>query len=118
MDGSKSKRRRTNSGSGSVSGDDVTDAEVEEFYAILRRIFLANNSESKSKSLSLRPVQSPPATWSPSFAPEDFKLQVQVRKDKDERQRPVPVAVAVRRLLDLNADPEPDDSEVSAPTSG
>ncbi|KAJ3700802.1 hypothetical protein LUZ61_004507 [Rhynchospora tenuis] len=106
MDGSK--RRRTN------SGDDVTDAEVEEFYAILRRIFLASKSR--------RPVQSPPATWNPSFAPEDF----QVRKD----ERPVAVgpqrdatevqrgdgAPAVRRLLDLNEDPEPD--EVSGPTSG
>lgn len=113
MDGSK--RRRIG------SGNEVTDAEVEEFYAILRRIH--------SASKLCRQTQSPPATWNPSFAPEDFE----VRKDERDPGRKDGAAAlrsqqdamevqsgdrapAVRRPLDLNADPEPE--SVVGPTTG
>lgn len=109
-----SKRRRIG------PGDDVTDAEVDEFYAILRRIRLS--------AKPCRPVQSPPTTWNPSFALEDFE----VRKDERDTKRKEDAAVrshpdamevqsgdrapAVRRPLDLNEEPEPE--AVMGPITG
>lgn len=104
MDGTK--RRRIG------PGDDVTDAEVDEFYAILRRIRLSAKPR--------RPVQSPPPTWNPSFALEDFEVRKEERGTSRKEDAPVRShpdatevqsgdrAPAVRRPLDLNEDPEPD----------
>jgi hypothetical protein len=94
MDGSSSKRRRTGLG----SAKEVTDAEVEEFYAILRRIRMAPKLSCATNS--------PPAAWSSSFAHEDFQAP---KDDASEVQSGHPAPpVPERRPLDLNADPEPE----------
>ncbi|KAL3510800.1 hypothetical protein ACH5RR_030201 [Cinchona calisaya] len=81
-----------------VDGGDDDDGEVEEFFAILRRIhkavkyFEKGNGGSKMKSTTATP-------WRPNFVREDFEVVngVKSRESFEEYVR-----------LDLNADPDPD----------
>lgn len=83
-------------------GDD--DGEVEEFFAILRRIHVAvkyferGNGGSKRK-LTAAAAAAAAAPWSPNFEREDFEV-VNVVKTQESVEENVG--------LDLNADPDPD----------
>ncbi|XP_020080310.1 protein NEGATIVE REGULATOR OF RESISTANCE-like [Ananas comosus] len=115
MESAKRKRGED----GAVSGRrEVTDAEVEEFYAILGRI--------RDASRRLPTAPSPDAVrsgavgggarWSPAFAWEDFAV-------RDDATSPLKITAAAAasgagesaepRRIDLNADPEP---EVGTPS--
>ncbi|KAF7020580.1 hypothetical protein CFC21_033660 [Triticum aestivum] len=106
-----------------VSVDDVSDAEVEEFYAILRRMRDASRRlvSGGVAAATARAAPAPRApAWCPSFSWEDFAppaptpppapSQQEQLLPADERvaenasppRRPVP------RGLDLNAEPEPE----------
>uniref|UniRef100_A0A0E0JDN3 Uncharacterized protein n=1 Tax=Oryza punctata TaxID=4537 RepID=A0A0E0JDN3_ORYPU len=64
--------------------DDVSDAEVEEFYAILRRMRDATRRLGAGAGAGARPPPPRAPAWRPSFSWEDFadappKLQQPVR---------------------------------------
>ncbi|KAM3346204.1 hypothetical protein ACQJBY_020636 [Aegilops geniculata] len=120
------KRKRSSPAAAAAPGpvgvDDVSDAEVEEFYAILRRMRDASRRlvSGGVAAATARAAPAPRApAWCPSFSWEDFAppaptppppSQQQQREPADERvaenasppRRPVP------RGLDLNAEPEPE----------
>ncbi|KAL3501705.1 hypothetical protein ACH5RR_036154 [Cinchona calisaya] len=83
---------------GDGDGDGDGDREVEEFYAILRRIHVAvkyfekGNGGKKTNVVAAKP-------WSPYFEREDFEV---VNGDKNQE------TVVGNVGLDLNADPDPD----------
>ncbi|KAL2484394.1 Uncharacterized protein Adt_15330 [Abeliophyllum distichum] len=78
-----------------VPGDD----EVEEFFAILRRIQVAIKYFEKRKGEIDRELT--PAAWSPSFKLEDFKELNGVKKEKQSVDENHNQNVG----LDLNSDP-------------
>ncbi|XP_027156766.1 protein NIM1-INTERACTING 2 [Coffea eugenioides] len=82
-------------------GDD--DGEVEEFYAILRRIQVAVKYFEKSNGGSKKNSTAAVA-WSPNFEREDFEVVNGV--NSQER-------VEDNVGLDLNADPDPDNVSVT-----
>ena len=105
-----------------VAVDEASDAEVEEFYAILRRI---RDASRRLCGAGARPAAPRTPAWRPSFSWEDFAAPpapapapeapapAQPRPDE-----PVPVpapagteratAPSPRASLDLNAEPEPE----------
>lgn len=111
-----------------VAVDEASDAEVEEFYAILRRI---RDASRRLCGAGARPAPRAPA-WRPSFSWEDFaapapappapapKTTALVQAPPQPRpDEPVPVpspagterataAPSPRAGLDLNAEPEPE----------
>ena len=105
-----------------AAADEASDAEVEEFYAILRRM---RDASRRICGAGARPAPRVPA-WRPSFCWEDFAdpPPAQVRPEEE----PVPAAAAERSAppppppqpqlpagLDLNAEPEPE--ALSAPAT-
>ncbi|GJN05927.1 hypothetical protein PR202_ga23604 [Eleusine coracana subsp. coracana] len=91
--------------------EEVSDAEVEEFYAILRRM---RDASRRLCGAGARPPARAPA-WRPSFSWEDFAPapatppprpaaaeSVAARDDADATTPPP------RAGLDLNVEPEPD----------
>ncbi|XP_006344126.1 uncharacterized protein [Solanum tuberosum] len=80
----------------------VEDEEVEEFYAILRRIRVAvkyfekGNAEGGGAGRNLTAAK----PWSPNFRQEDFKRAVDGVKERE--------SVEDNAGLDLNADPVTD----------
>ncbi|KAK1660702.1 hypothetical protein QYE76_048861 [Lolium multiflorum] len=111
------KRKRAASGTDIAAVEEVSDAEVEEFYAILRRMRDATRRfvSRGGAGAAAGPVRAP--AWRPSFSWEDFappaappSQQQQPRPPADERvaengtqpRRPAGV------FLDLNAEPEPE----------
>ncbi|TKW13237.1 hypothetical protein SEVIR_5G086950v4 [Setaria viridis] len=95
--------------------DEASDAEVEEFYAILRRM---RDASRRICGAGARPAPRAPA-WRPSFCWEDFAdppppttPPAQARPEDEpvtaaaaERSAPPPQP---RAGLDLNAEPEPE----------
>jgi hypothetical protein len=118
------KRKRTATDTtGDVSSpaaaDEVSDAEVEEFYAILRR--MRDASRRLCGVAGARPPARAPA-WRPSFSWEDFapappSAPGPARTDDDERGPSQDDDGAPPRTgIDLNVEPEPDTpSPASAP---
>lgn len=100
-----------------VAVEEASDAEVEEFYAILRRM---RDASRRLCGAGARPAPRAPA-WRPSFSWEDFATPptppaapAQPRPDEPE---PEPEAVPAGEIaapppraagLDLNAEPEPE----------
>ncbi|CAL4964994.1 unnamed protein product [Urochloa decumbens] len=90
--------------------DDASDAEVEEFYAILRRM---RDASRRLCGAGARPTPRAPA-WRPSFCWEDFATPPPpptptppaqaTRPDAEPAAAPPPP----RAGLDLNAEPEPE----------
>ncbi|KAF8780014.1 hypothetical protein HU200_001977 [Digitaria exilis] len=93
--------------------EEASDAEVEEFYAILRRI---RDASRRICGAGARPAPRAPA-WRPSFCWEDFATPpppplppattppAQARPDEPAASPPPPQP---RACLDLNAEPEPE----------
>ncbi|XP_062183324.1 protein NEGATIVE REGULATOR OF RESISTANCE-like [Phragmites australis] len=109
MDATTAKRKRPatditgeDSAPAAVTVDEVSDAEVEEFYAILRRM---RDASRRLCGAGARPSLRAPA-WRPSFSWEDF-APAPAPPRPDERV-PENGAAARRAGLDLNAEPEPD----------
>lgn len=134
------KRKRAADGVGNdrptrsraVEGDRaVTDEEVEEFFAILRRMrdvsrcFAADidggvvGRPREEADGSMRVA----VRWSPTFAREDFAGPGSGNDDGGKGRPEAEEAVAVERVtentaprcLDLNEEPEPEDLVVSSP---
>ena len=87
---------------------EASDAEVEEFYAILRRM---RDASRRICGAGARPAPRAPA-WRPTFCWEDFatpappaRPPAQARPDEPGAAPPAP---APRAGLDLNAEPEPE----------
>ncbi|KAF7027199.1 hypothetical protein CFC21_039264 [Triticum aestivum] len=116
------KRKRSSPAPAPVGVDDVSDAEVEEFYAILRRMRDASRRlvSGGVAAATARAAPAPRApAWCPSFSWEDFAppappppppSQQQQREPADERvaENGTPPRRPVLRGLDLNAEPEPE----------
>lgn len=97
--------------------DEVSDAEVEEFYAILRRMRDASRRLCSGAGAGARPPPRAP-TWRPSFSWEDFASAPPApapAPPPDERV--AENATPPRPGLDLNAEPEPDAPGVPAPAT-
>nr|CAD1822795.1 unnamed protein product [Ananas comosus var. bracteatus] len=118
MESAKRKRGED----GAVSGRrEVTDAEVEEFYAILGRIRDASRrlSTAPSPDAVRSGAVGGGARWSPAFAWEDFAVRddatspLKITRRRRRRRRLRGGESAEPRRIDLNADPEP---EVGTPS--
>ncbi|XP_073003710.1 protein NEGATIVE REGULATOR OF RESISTANCE-like [Typha latifolia] len=131
MDSSSSKRKRRADGSSDErrlpakprgewdASNEVTDAEVEEFYAILRRMRDASRCLANGDNASPAPAAAPAdgakgvGRWSPAFALEDFVTDAV--KDDDVRPKQAAAVKPAPRRIDLNADPEPEGMAVASP---
>ncbi|CAM0879100.1 unnamed protein product [Alopecurus aequalis] len=114
------KRKRTaRADLAATAVEEVSDAEVEEFYAILRRMRDATRrfvSAGAGAGAGTRAGPARAPAWCPSFSLEDFALHAAAATaaPPQQQQRP-PVAESAtppRRpagvSLDLNAEPEPE----------
>ncbi|KAL5221169.1 hypothetical protein ABZP36_025882 [Zizania latifolia] len=103
MDATTAKRKRP--AASDIPADEVSDAEVEEFYAILRRM----RDATRRLCSGARPPPRSPA-WKPSFSWEDFAdpqlARPPPRPWPDERV--AENATPPRPGLDLNVEPPPD----------
>ncbi|KAF7034501.1 hypothetical protein CFC21_045505 [Triticum aestivum] len=115
--GTAKRKRSSAEAPAPVGVDDVSDTEVEEFYAILRRMRDASRrlvSGGVAAARARAPAPRTPA-WCPSFSWEDFAppappppppsqqpADERVAENASPPRRPVP------RGLDLNAEPEPE----------
>ncbi|RRT41276.1 hypothetical protein B296_00038589 [Ensete ventricosum] len=135
MDSSSKRKRRSGddeprtSKPRAASGDDpqVTDDEVEEFFAILGRMRDASRSvatagggarsDARPRPLSPPPPPPPPAgpRWSPEFALEDFQGNGLARDGGAADKVAEESSGKPSRCLDLNADPEPEGLAVASP---
>ncbi|CAM0906592.1 unnamed protein product [Alopecurus aequalis] len=113
MDAPTAKRKRT-------AAEEVSDAEVEEFYAILRRMRDASRRLAVAEGAGAGaqvPARAP--AWCPSFSWEDFAPPAPAlpRPPMDERiagnATPPRRPAGVR--LDLNAEPEPEAPATPSP---
>eukprot|EP00262_Sarcandra_glabra_P001505 TRINITY_DN1162_c0_g3_i1.p1 TRINITY_DN1162_c0_g3~~TRINITY_DN1162_c0_g3_i1.p1 ORF type:complete len:127 (-),score=14.41 TRINITY_DN1162_c0_g3_i1:87-467(-) len=93
--------------------DEATEGEIEEFFAILRRIHAANKYFGNGKSNG-GGVTEKVRTWRPSFEWEDFEEDNSVKAD-GERVPLMGKSKAVLRGLDLNAKPEPEPEQEFEP---
>ncbi|URE13936.1 hypothetical protein MUK42_23634 [Musa troglodytarum] len=135
MDSSSKRKRRSGddeprpSKPRAASGDDpqATDDEVEEFFAILRRMRDASRSiatatagggaRSDARPQPPPPPLPPPAgpRWSPEFALEDFQGDGLARDGGAADTVAEDSAAKPSRCLDLNADPEPEGLAAASP---
>ncbi|CAM0879101.1 unnamed protein product [Alopecurus aequalis] len=111
------RKRTTGADLVATAVEEVSDAEVEEFYAILRRMrdatrrFVSGGAGAGAGARA-GPARAP--AWCPSFSMEDFAPpavpataappQQQQRPPVAENTPPRPASVS----LDLNAEPEPE----------
>jgi hypothetical protein len=115
MDTSNAKRKRTDAGADMPQAvEEVSDAEVEEFYAILRRMRDASRRFGGGRA---GPARAP--AWRPSFSWEDFappsappttapsQQQRPAVEERNAENATLPRRPAVVGL-DLNAEPEPE----------
>ncbi|XP_047053185.1 protein NEGATIVE REGULATOR OF RESISTANCE-like [Lolium rigidum] len=120
----KRKRPAADIAAATAAVEEVSDAEVEEFYAILRRMRDAtrrfvSRGGGGAAGAAAGPVRAP--AWRPSFSWEDFAPAAPPAAPPSQQQQPPrpPVDERVaengtppRRpagvFLDLNAEPEPE----------
>ena len=99
------KRKQPEDGNINVTTEkEVTEEEVEEFFAILRRIHVAVKYFENSNGPGMAAKR-----WKPSFEREDFQVEandVKIGKKKKEE------GVEENKGLDLNVGPETEDSSV------
>ncbi|KAB1221050.1 hypothetical protein CJ030_MR3G018965 [Morella rubra] len=95
----KEKRLKPEDGKGGESGKTVSDSEVEEFFAILRRIHVAVKYFEKRNG-GRRELRAKDQ-WNPVFRAEDFQEETGVTEDGEKTEG----CVAGRLGLDLNLDP-------------
>ncbi|KAE8770837.1 NRR-like protein [Hordeum vulgare] len=112
------KRKRSSAADATLAtvtvDDDVSDAEVEEFYAILRRM---RDASRRLVSGAREPAPRAPA-WCPSFSWEDFAPPAPPPPPPQQQKQLLPAGERVAenatpprlpvRGLDLNAEPEPE----------
>ncbi|XP_062192294.1 protein NEGATIVE REGULATOR OF RESISTANCE-like [Phragmites australis] len=121
MDATTTKRKRPaadipSDATAAAAVDEVSDAEVEEFYAILRRM---RDASRRLCGAGARPPPRAPA-WRPSFSWEDFAPAPapEPAQPRPDERVVAENAAAPRAGLDLNAEPEPDTlSEPATPRS-
>ena len=109
MDGPIAKRKRT-------AVEEVSDAEVEEFYAILRRMRDASRRHVPGVAGAGEGARVSPRApaWCPSFSWEDFAPPAPetplppVDERVVENATPSPPRRPAGVSLDLNAEPEPE----------
>ncbi|XP_047083822.1 protein NEGATIVE REGULATOR OF RESISTANCE-like [Lolium rigidum] len=118
------KRKRPAAAAATV--DEVSDADVEEFCAILRRHHRMRDAYRRPVSGARAGAQAPthvPAPWRPSFSMADFaqpaptpaavpalrQQQLPVAGNATPPRRPASIA------LDLNAEPEPQEPPTPRP---
>ncbi|KAJ0962731.1 hypothetical protein J5N97_027853 [Dioscorea zingiberensis] len=101
---------------------DVTDDEVDEFFAIIRRI---REARRQLTGLSGAPEREEHVTrrkkneddgisrWTPVFKWEDFE-----RPNSDAEEEPAPAEEPITPRLDLNEKPEPVSPFVQSPDDG
>lgn len=82
---------------------EVTDGEVEEFFAILRRIRVAVKYFENCNAGGGMAVK----RWKPSFEKEDFLVEPEKKKEEEEE-----VGVEENKGLDLNVGLEAEDSSI------
>ena len=104
------KRKRPDTditGDAAAAVDEASDAEVEEFYAILRRI---RDASRRLCGAGARPAAPRAPAWRPSFSWEDFAAPLAPPQPRPDEPVPAPAAAAPspRADLDLNAEPEPE----------
>ncbi|XP_068642069.1 protein NIM1-INTERACTING 2-like [Aristolochia californica] len=106
----------------SDGGGTATDAEVEEFFAILRRIHAAARYFGKAKTAHAEESNKgvTDAKWRPTFKWEDFEGGVGLRSEEgsavsdaagkaDGAEREgEKITEKTRPLVDLNTEPEPE----------
>ena len=97
-----------------VAVDEASDAEVEEFYAILRRI---RDASRRLCGAGARPAAPRTPAWRPSFSWEDFAAPLAPPQPRPDEPVPAPAAAAPspRADLDLNAEPEPEAPSARVP---
>ena len=119
--GTAKRKRSSAEAPAPVGVEDVSDTEVEEFYAILRRMRdasrrLASGGVAAARARAPAPAPRAPA-WCPSFSWEDFAPPAPTPPPAPQQQLPADERVAenatpprrpVPRGLDLNAEPEPE----------
>ncbi|KAG8046198.1 hypothetical protein GUJ93_ZPchr0008g11465 [Zizania palustris] len=101
MDATTAKRKRP--AVSDIPADEVSDAEVEEFYAILRRMRDATRRLC-SGARARRPPRSP--AWKPSFSLEDFADPQLARPPPPRHER-----------VSENTTPPPDTPAAPAPAT-
>ncbi|KAG8053557.1 hypothetical protein GUJ93_ZPchr0001g30493 [Zizania palustris] len=97
------KRKRPAASDAATTADEVSDAEVEEFYAILRR--MRDATRRLCPGAGARPPPRAPA-WKPSFSWEDFADPQKLPPPQPD-ERVAENATPPRPGLDLN-EPPPD----------
>ncbi|KAF7027205.1 hypothetical protein CFC21_039268 [Triticum aestivum] len=117
--GNAKRKRSSAEAPAPVGVEDVSDTEVEEFYAILRRMRdasrrLVSGGVAAARASAPAPAPRAPA-WCPSFSWEDFAPPAPPppppsQQPADERvaENATPPRRPVPRGLDLNAEPEPE----------
>lgn len=138
MESGKRKRAADGVGDGRATasrrGEDdraVTDDEVDEFFAILRRMRdLSHCFPGAADGVGSGPPRAAAdgsirvaVRWNPAFAWEDFKPPVSGEDDRGKGHSKEEAAAVVERVaenattrdLDLNADPEPEGLAVASP---
>ncbi|XP_066308486.1 protein NEGATIVE REGULATOR OF RESISTANCE-like [Miscanthus floridulus] len=122
----KRKRKRPDTditGDAAAVVDEASDAEVEEFYAILRRI---RDASRRLCGAGARPAAPRTPAWRPSFSWEDFAAPPAPEAPAPSQPRPdepVPAPAGTERAtapspragLDLNAEPEPEAPSARVP---
>ena len=111
------KRKRPDTditGDAAAAVDEASDAEVEEFYAILRRI---RDASRRLCGAGARPAAPRAPAWRPSFSWEDFAAPLAPPQPRPDEPVPAPAAAAPspRADLDLNAEPEPEAPSARVP---
>ncbi|KAB2624296.1 protein NIM1-INTERACTING 2-like [Pyrus ussuriensis x Pyrus communis] len=91
------KRARADGGERNGGHEMVTEEEVEEFFAILRRIHVAAKHLGRAASME----------WRPSFQVEDFKEDNEslMIKDQKKEEKQTEAEAKVDSGLDLNSHP-------------
>ncbi|XP_038985591.1 protein NEGATIVE REGULATOR OF RESISTANCE-like [Phoenix dactylifera] len=127
------EKRRTRARAEDERDRSVTDDEVEEFYAILRRVREAARcfpvrEGSGGAGIRRRVAAEGQSRWRPRFEREDFEVGSNFRDDRRRRgaeelatggeataeERVAENAIPGR--LDLNADPAPEGLDLASPT--
>ena len=102
--GSAEKRKQPEEGDFIVTAKkDVSEEEVEEFFAILRRVHVAVKYFKEGNGVGKAAKR-----WKPSFEMEDFEVEANGVNAGEKKKE----GVEGNKGLDLNVGPETEDSSV------
>ncbi|KAJ0989165.1 hypothetical protein J5N97_007521 [Dioscorea zingiberensis] len=106
------KEKRPGNGDGGGETREVTNDEVDEFFAILRRFRDAKKrlAVARANHVSMDCDR----RWTPAFLWEDFQATNAVKDSGRKRRRSATEEDPIHRCFDLNAEPETSASVVTA----